>query len=793
MISETLKKPKLKHWIVIILVFISGLYFYFSIPSQFSNINYSTVVFDKDGYLLNAHIANDGQWRFPPSDSIPHKYEKALLLFEDEYFYYHPGINPLSLFRAAWQNISAQKIISGGSTISMQTIRLSNQAKRTIWNKFIEAIKAIRLETRYSKKEILNLYASHAPFGGNVVGLEAASWRYFGRPSHSLSWGEAATLAVLPNAPGLIHTKRNRELLQKKRNRLLLKMLQKNFIDSTNYNMSTIEPIVEHPSPLPSLAPHLMNYYFKKNTNNRKTSLQINYQEKATKIVNRFSRRYAQNHIYNASAIIIDNKTNKVLVYIGNSSHNDIEDYGENVDVIQAPRSTGSILKPFLYASCLQDGLILPTCLIPDIPTYYSDFSPQNYTKSYDGAVSANDALSRSLNVPFVKLLNEYGIDRFINQLRNMGITTINHNKDYYGLSLILGGAEANLWDLASVYSSMARTLSNYTLTNGKYMKDDWQLPTIIQSTDTTKSSVLFEEPFVLDASVIWYTVLAMEGVHRPEEETGWEMYQDSRRIAWKTGTSFGHRDAWAIGITPEYTVATWVGNASGEGRPGLTGGTTASPIMFELFRMLPQTSWFKKPFDAMIPAKICKKSGFLASENCEETDSMLIPNVGYHNVTCPFHKLIHLDKNGIYQVNSDCYETKKMQHKSWFVLPPVMEWFYKQKHPFYIPLPPYKKGCHANTSSPMQMIYPTRNTKIMIPKNMQGESEKVVLKLSHRNPSAHIYWHLNEQYAGETFRFHQLELFLTPGSHKLTIIDDQGNKLEKNITCLNKEKNNKF
>ena len=781
------KNLKLYFLLVISLIIVLG--FYFSIPKQLFKVDYSFVLFDRDGHLMGAHIADDGQWRFPKTDSVPEKFAKALMMFEDEHFYWHPGVNPLSLSRALWQNIKAGKVISGGSTITMQVIRLSRPCKRNAWNKMIEMVKALRLETIYSKDEILNLYASHAPFGGNVVGIEAASWRYFGRAPSDLTWSEAAMLAVLPNAPGLIHPGRNRIHLKRKRDNLLFKLYGKGIIDSLEYIISLEEPIPEQPEPLPSLAPHCLDYFQKKGISRVHSTIQYKLQEMAGKIVEQHSVQHRQNQIYNAAALIIDNNTGEVLTYIGNTSVCNNEDHGNNVDVIQASRSTGSILKPFLYASCLQDGLILPKSLLPDIPSYYHNFSPQNYNRTYDGAVRADEALARSLNVPAVRLLDDFGVDRFLTQLNKFGFTTFKFSAEHYGLALILGGGEVNLWELAGAYSSMARTLTRYITMNSVYSLSDWKEPVMMLNESINKAPIIYnEEPDILNSSSIYYTFAAMENVARPEEETGWELYQDSRRIAWKTGTSFGHRDAWAVGVTPEFTVATWVGNASGEGRPGLIGGSTASPVMFELFRLLPKTTWFDMPYDDMVKSTICSKSGLLVSEYCEDVDTMFVPNVSYKDLMCNYHKVVHLDEKGQFRVNSECYDPSGMKHVNWFVLPPIMGWYYKYKHPFYKTLPPFKKGCVANDANPMEMIYPPDNASILLPKNFQGETEKLVFKISHTKNSAHLFWHLDDKYIGETVKFHEKEMLFSPGWHKITVIDEEGNELVRRINCLNKD-----
>lgn len=469
---------------------------------------------------------------FPGVDSVPYKFEQSVLLFEDEYFHWHPGFNPVSMMRAFWQNLRSGEVISGGSTITMQVMRLSQGRNRSVWSKLIETLQATRLELQYSKADILKIYASHAPFGGNVVGIEAASWRYFGRPAHQLSWSESALLAVLPNAPALIHPGKNRERLLAKRNRLLQKLLVKNRIDTTEYWLSCEEPLPEKPLALPQLAPHLLTRFMNEAPNQKHaTTLDLYLQTRTTQTVGNFHSIYRHNQIHNMAALIVANKTGEVLSYVGNTPAYE-GFHGNDVDVITASRSTGSILKPFLYAAALQDGVILPEMLLPDVPTYYADFSPKNYTRKFDGAVPAHTALSRSLNVPAVRLLDDYGTEKFCALLKKIKLSTINRPASHYGLSLILGGAEANLWDLAGAYASMARILTTYTQHNSQYNTQAFRAPTLVTSSGHSAESYTFQQP-ALSASSIHFTLEALTNVQRPEEETGWENFSSGRKIAY--------------------------------------------------------------------------------------------------------------------------------------------------------------------------------------------------------------------------------------------------------------------
>ncbi len=774
-------KFKLRTVLISLLIF-SLVVFWFCISFPLFNVSYSTVIYSQKDKLLGAHIAKDGQWRFPKGDSVPHKFKDCILMFEDEHFYQHPGVNPFSILRALKQNISSGEVKSGGSTITMQVIRMATQRDRNIFSKIIEAFQALRLELTLSKDEILNMYVTHAPFGGNVVGLEAAAWRYFHRPAYMLSWAEQATLAVLPNAPGLIHTGKNRARLLKKRNKLLNKLLTKSVIDSTSYFLAIDEPIPEHPYALPQIAPHLLDYCRKKKDGEiYKLSIQETLQKRVNQVLTFHHEKLRLNEIHNACALVVDVKSKKVLAYCGNINASNVPQ--KHVDIIQAPRSTGSILKPFLYAASIQDGKILPSMLIPDVPTYYENFAPKNYTRTYSGAVPADEALSRSLNVPAVKMLQQYDIGRFCTVLQNIGLKTIKSDPDYYGLSLILGGAEATLFDVTGAYVAMAGTLNNYTESNSNYDSKAYNQPTVFDY-DAIDKGLMSEYPKVFNASSVYHTFEALTNVVRPLEESGWQTFSSSRKIAWKTGTSFGYRDAWAIGITPEYIVGVWVGNATGEGRPGIIGGVTAGPIMFDIFHHLPKTSWFQPPYDDMTKIEVCKKSGYRAGPYCE-ADSVFVSTSTLKAEQCPYHRLVHLNKEQTKRVNSNCYPISQMVHKSWFVLPPVMEWYYRRNHPLYQKLPEIEEKCGGDKEKTMEFIYPQNNNKVYLPKGLDGIVQPVILKVAHRFSKSTIYWHLDDEYLGETSFVHHMEIKPTPGKHFLTLIDDQGNVLNKWINCI--------
>ena len=734
----------------------------FCLPRHLFHVPYSTVVTDRNEELLGARIASDGQWRFPPRNTTPEKIKECLITFEDKHFYHHWGVNPFAIGRAFYQNVKNKRIVSGGSTLTMQTIRLARNESRTFREKLIEMIWATRLEFRASKEEILSMYISHAPFGGNVVGLDAAAWRYFGHSADDLSWAESAMLAVLPNAPAMIHLSKGRKTLLDKRNRLLKQLLEKKTIDSSTYELAISEPLPDEPHALPQIAPYLVSrFYQERNGEYSRSTINKGIQTQVEDLAERWSNEFGRSDIRNLAILVIDIPSNQVVAYCGNV-HFDRKQGGNQVDVIQAPRSTGSILKPFLYYAMLQEGSLLPDMLLPDVPVNINGFTPQNFSMQFEGAVPASEALARSFNIPAVTMLQRYGVPKFHSFLQQIGLKTINRSSSHYGLSLILGGAEATLWDVTNAYAMMGRSLLQLPQRSCSLL-----LPTsrITESTD----------PF--QPGAVWQTFDALKEVNRPEE-IDWKSIPSMQTIAWKTGTSYGFRDAWAVGVTPRYAVGVWVGNATGEGKPGLVGAQTAGPVLFDIFNLLPSSSWFTRPAGIFVEAEVCRKSGHLKGRFCDETDTLLVLPAGLRTEACPYHHLVTLSANESQRIYENCANTEPTLRKSWFTLPPVWEWYYKQHHPEYKPLPPFKAGCGEDTFQPMQFIYPPMNARIKLPKQLDGSKGFLTVELAHNNPNATVFWHLDETYQAQTQDFHKISLQPAAGKHSLTAVDGEGNTI---------------
>jgi len=715
--------------------------------------------------------------------SVPERYFQVLVQVEDRRFFHHPGVDLLAVGRATLQNIRRRRIVSGGSTISMQVIRMARKNRgRTYLEKILEMALALRLELSRSKKEILTLYAANAPFGGNIVGIDAASWFYFGRSAKALSWAEAAFLAVIPNDPGLITNARGRQALQKKRDRLLRRLRQRHFLTELEYSLALAESIPAGPRSAPRLASHLLTTLAaqKKDEYLFQTAIEPRLQEILQRIIGSEGEKLLAKNIRNLAALVIDNRRGAVAAYVGNVWRQRQAEHGQDIDLIQSPRSTGSILKPFLYAAMLHEGGITPRTLLADTPVHFSGYIPENFDRRFRGAVPARDALAWSLNIPAIRMLQQYSIPRFYNILKKWGMSTLTRPPGGYGLTLILGGAEGTLFQVTAMYAGLVQlALADAgRKTEVRLLADEKPRP--LRMID-------------LGPAAAFLTLQALTEVNRPDLEGFWKQFNSSKWVAWKTGTSFGLRDAWSVGMTPNYTIGVWAGNADGEGNANLTGLSSTAPVLFEILQALDSGGAIPAPNLWLQEISVCRDSGFLATDLCPAI-AVPMPRESHFTQGCPYHQMVHLEQGRRYRVDSACEPVESMVHIPWFVLPPLQEYYFRRYHPEYRALPPYRPDCAELIQAEvggqvMSLVYPEANTAVYIPVDLDGIPGQVVFEAIHRRPETTIYWHLDDNYLNATSQFHQVAVNPQPGRHLLVLIDEEGRRLERRFLVLNRSR----
>jgi penicillin-binding protein 1C len=728
----------------------------------------SLTVYSRKEKLLRAFLSSDDKWRIHvKTTEVSPKLIKTLISIEDRTFYYHNGVNPYALLRACYLNIKHGKIVSGGSTITMQVARMMKHRERTFLSKFIEILTALKLEILYSKEEILEMYINLLPYGSNVEGVGTASCFYFHKGVSQLSFSQSAMFAIIPNSPSILNDTENIEELEKKRNKILKKLLDNGTISVNEYNEGIREKIeIENPG-MPFLSPHFTDFVHQRCFEEKKviTSLDLTIQEKAEKILKRHLFKWRQMGIKNGAVVIIDNKNQEILSMVGSNSFWDKYNSGQ-VNGCTSPRSPGSTLKPFLYAFAMDKGLITSKTKLIDVPVNYGEYSPDNYDGEYHGLVSIEEALSRSMNVPAVNLLAEVKPKNFSFFLNSCGLSTINADNRDYGLSLILGGCEVELLELTSLYSTLAN--------KGIYSKYSF-----------VKGEEIFIEREIFSEETAFIISEMLSELTRPDLPDYWEYTRDMPKIAWKTGTSYGHRDAWSIGYTRNYTVGVWAGNFEGSGAPELVGSKVAAPILFDLLRSIigeEDRIWFDKP-DGVREREVCLLSGKPPNKNCSVTGKeYYIPGISPEE-ECDMHKAIYVDKKTGYRLTKLNLEEKSFVKKVYEVYPPeVATWMERNNIPVpEIPeIDPESKVIFSG--EPPVINFPKEECTYLFRTGIPLQDQKIYLDAAVSNTVKKIFWFLDGKLIWSGEPKDKAYIYPITGTHKLVCQDDAGRSSSINL-----------
>ncbi|MFZ7986981.1 penicillin-binding protein 1C [Fusobacterium watanabei] len=722
---------------ILLFIYLIKVYITYDPKKLVEEINYSKVVLDRKGEILSVFLNSEEEFHIKYDGEVPETLKTAVINYEDKKFYSHSGVDYPRILKSFFNNMTGRKKM-GASTISMQVVKLLEPKKRTYFNKLVEVVKAYKLESEFSKEEILKIYLNNVPYGSNIVGYSGAIKMYFNKEVKDLSYAEATLLAVLPNSPGILNLKKNNDKLEAKRNRLLKTLLDRKLIDERQYKFSLLEKfpnkIYYYEKKAPQFSIFLKNRYPEKII---KSTLDYNLQKKLEKIVHDYSNAMKDVGINNAAVLVVNNKTKEVLAYVASQDFYDKRNNGE-IDGLQAKRSPASLLKPFLFALSIDDGLIVPDSIYPDVPIYFGNFYPKNSSNTFTGMVKIEEALIKSLNIPFVKLLSDYGVDRFYYFLEN------NDNYpedrfDKYGLSLILGTREMRPVDIGKLYIGLANygKVSNlkYTLTENKPKE---------------------YQQFSRGASYL--TLETLSRVVRPGNE---KLYSEQRPISWKTGTSYGMKDAWSVGVSPDYTVLVWLGNFNQKSIFSLSGVETAGNLLFKVFNIVDINSkTFEKPTDDLKEIEIDEKTGYRKFYDVE-SKKVFYPKDAKLLRISPYYKKIFVDENDM-EIDSRSPNFDKRKEKI------VIEYPIEVSNYFFL------NGVRENKN--VKIAYPVQNLNIFVPKDFDGY-KKVAMKLYNPN-NEYVYWYLDEDYVGysnEKEKFFELDI----GKHKLTIITENGAREE--------------
>ena len=726
---------------------------------------YSHLVYDRQGQLLHATLSSDDKWRMEvlPADITP-LLKQAILAKEDQYFYYHPGVNPLAIGRALVRNIWRGRTTSGASTITMQVVRLLEPRPRTLLNKMIEAWRALQLEYTCSKEEILCLYLSLAPYGGNVEGIKAASWLYFQKNPNHLSAAEIASLAVIPNRPNSLNPARQPQRLLQARNSWLTFFAKKGLISKNTLADALAEPLGMQRHPLPRMAPHASRRLIKSSATYAITStLDAHKQQMTEQLVSAYLRSIEGLGIRQAAVLVVNNSTMQVEAYVGSGNFADTTDGGQ-VDGITAIRQPGSTLKPLLYGLAIDVGLLTPKTMLTDVPTNYGGFTPENYNQQFNGMVTMQYALEHSLNIPAVRTLQALGKNQLIGALSQAQFTQVQKDQAKLGLSMVLGGCGASLQQLTGLFTCLAN--------GGIYKPLQLLMPTSNPTNASGGTRLLSNQACYMLSDIL-------SQVMRPDFPINWGATEKTPRIAWKTGTSYGRRDAWSIGYNPQYTIGVWLGNFSGRGVPDLSGASIATPLLFKVFNAIDynsQTAWYEPPAGCE-SRLVCAETGQLPAPHCTGTVmDYFIPGISNEEI-CNNRQQIKISADGSHSYCAQCAPQTGYKWQ-WYYTPgpELLAWLLQQGRPV-VPIPPHNPQCTVVfAGGGPQIESPSRGSRYYL---SSTQPEPLQLYARAGPDASKLYWYINDQFYKTTLPAEKAFYMPAAGMQKIVCTDDKGRKAQ--------------
>ena len=723
-----------------------------------TTIRYSQLILSDDHKLLNASLSSDQQWRMKAEiKEVNPLLIKTIIYKEDRWFRFHPGVNPIAITRALWQNISSRKRISGASTITMQVVRMLEPRERTLVNKLIECFRAFQLELHHSKNEILELYINLLPYGGNIQGVKAASFLYLDQEPQALSLAQIVTLAIIPNDPNHLRLGNGNDKIISERNFWLKKLSKYGIFDKKNLDDALIEPLTAKRFNAPKQIPHLARLLSGKYPGSPviKTFINAQLQDYAENTLSEQVNMYRGMGVGNAAVVLIDNRTHAVVAYVGSAGFMESQFQGQ-VDGASSLRSPGSALKPFLYALAIDRGLITPKTILQDIPQNFNGYRPLNYDETFRGRLPASQALALSLNVPAVDLANRVGVDLFNEKLSRGGLKWIGERKKTLGLSVILGGCGVTLTELTNLYSCLANSGIKHILRFTSVDK--------ISETDT-----------LFSPQSVWMINEILTGLKRPDLPNNFENSVNLPHIAWKTGTSYGRRDAWSFGYNPDYTVGVWVGNFDGTGIPELSGADFATPILFKIFNYLTynrKSTWFKRPAGLDFRL-VCSESGLPPGESC--TNLVMddyIPAIS-PNRKCDHLLPVFVDETTSISYCRSCLPQAGYRTDFYPNLSPGLIAFYEDEQIPYRKIPPHNPLCSRVYHNDSPIITSLADGKEYI--LYASAKQQLQLAFTATSDVSKVYWYINDKFFKEAIRGQKL--FFTPaaGQVKISCSDDKG------------------
>lgn len=729
------------------------------------HVEYSTIITDSKGEVVHAFLTKDEKWRMKTTlAEISPLLRKTIVEKEDQYFYSHPGVNVLAIGRAMVKNVFRLKRTSGASTITMQVARALEPKRRTYFNKLIEVFRAFELEWKYSKDEILQLYLNLVPYGSNIEGVKSASILYFNKNPDHLSLAEITALSIIPNRPSSLVIGKNNDRIIQERNKWLRKFAADKVFTEKEISDALSEPLEATRHEVPKLVPHLAWQLKKQGGDIIATYIDMNKQTRIEQLVEDYTRSLRLKNIRNAAVVVIDNQTHQVVSYVGSSSFYDTLDGGQ-VNGAAAIRQPGSTLKPLLYGLCIDEGLMTPKAVITDVAVNYEGYAPENYDKQFNGYVTVEYALEHSLNIPAVKAMRMLGKDKLVQKLAACNFRQIKKDQEKLGLSMVLGGCGATLEELTGLYSTFAH--------DGKYFR-----PLYTRSVDDTlaASALIDRNGYrVMSPAATFMINEILSKVNRPDFPLNWQSTEHMPKIAWKTGTSYGRRDAWSIGYNKNYTVGIWVGNFSALGIPELSGANVATPLLFKVFNTIDYDSdqeWFSRPQDCDIRI-VCSETGMLPGDHCTNTISdYFIPLIS-STQTCNNMEEVMISADEKFAYCKSCMPDVGYKKKWYKVVTADMQQYYDEHRIAYERIPAHNPNC--------EKVFAGRAPAITSPRNgaeyliSRKRPEPLQLTCQTGNDVGKVYWYINNQFY-KTAEAKDKQFFVPEeGPVKISCTDDKG------------------
>lgn len=745
----------------------------------------STMIQWRDGKPAHVFLSEDDMWRVGIGvDEIDPDYIDALLALEDQRFYSHPGVDPIAIGRATLSNIQHGRVVSGASTITMQLVRVLEPRPRTLGSKITEALRAMQLEVRMSKDEILANYLRFVPYGRNIEGVDAASLAYFGHRADALSNTEIATLLAVPQAPNSRYPHRdNVDRLRKGRDEIARELLALGELDigsgeQTITQEEALEQVIgayvpESLTPFPREVPHLANWLRASAAGEvYLTTLDRGTQHVVEQLMRERHSEYATAGINNGAAVVVDHTTHEVLAVVGNFDFQD-EVHSGQIPGFATSRSTGSLLKPVILAMAMDQAMVHPQMLVPDIPIERADWTPLNFSETFNGLVTLEDALTRSLNIPFITLIEQLRPDNLLALLRRAEFSHLVNTHGHYGLGIAVGGVEATPLEVAGLYAMLANRGAYRPITlNMKARSDEGEEQS--------------PEDRLLDEGSSWLVLQAMAERERPDMAWRADLPED-HVIHWKTGTSNNYRDAWSAGISGKLTAVIWLGNYSNASSPELVGARAAAPLMFDVLEALVprEADGIAKPEDAIKTIEVCSLSGHLPGPACNHKHEVEVPVRGVPMQTCPYHKHIEVEKETGLMTRSACRQGRETQMKSVATFPPEIATWLGASHRARAALPEWAPGCSPPSSERApEMLLPKRGQTVMIIPGIPTDSQRVPLEAK-TQVHGELSWYVDGEYVGSTASNEKLWWVPQLGDHEIVVMDATGRASMRELSVL--------